>query len=75
MSALKLWMENVLVRPRGALLSRDLPALLDHQAVRWTIILFTAAVCLLFAQANQFRIYGDAIRYSGEASAMADAGE
>jgi len=67
-------MENISARPPGTLKSRDLPALLDHRAVRWAI-LFTAAFFLLFAQANQSRIYGDAIRYSGEARAMADSGE
>jgi 4-amino-4-deoxy-L-arabinose transferase-like glycosyltransferase len=67
-------MENISARPSDTLLSRDLSALLDHQAVRWAI-LFTAACFLLFAQANQSRIYGDAIRYSGEARAMADSGE
>lgn len=67
-------MENISARPSGTLLSRDLSALLDHQVVRWAI-LFTAAFFLLFAQATQSRIYGDAIRYSGEARAMADSGE
>lgn len=67
-------MENISARPPGTLLSRDLPALLDHRAIRWAILL-TAVFFLLFAQANQVRIYGDAILYSGEARAMADSGE
>lgn len=62
------------MQPPGTLLSRDLPALLDHRAVRWAILI-AAVFFLLFAQANQVRIYGDAIRYSGEARAIADSGE
>ena len=42
-------------------------------AVRW-VILFIAVFFLLFAQASQSRIYGDAIRYAGEARAMSDSG-
>ncbi len=62
------------MHPPGILLSRDLSALLDHRAVRWAILI-TAVFFLLFAHANQARIYSDAIRYSGEARAMADSGE
>ncbi len=67
-------MENISARPPGTLLPRDLTALLNHRAVRWAILI-TALAFLLFAEANQGRIYGDAIRYSGEARAMADSGE
>ncbi len=54
--------------------SANLSALLDHHTTRW-IILISAAFLLLFAQANQSRVYGDSLRYAAEARAMADSGE
>jgi len=59
--------------PKPSLLT-NLSFLLQHQTVRW-IILISASFLLLFVQANQSRIHGESIRYAGIARLMADSGE
>jgi len=55
-------------------LAQNLAALLENQTARW-VILLSSAFLVLFANAHQSRLYGDALIYAGEARLIADSGE
>jgi 4-amino-4-deoxy-L-arabinose transferase-like glycosyltransferase len=51
-----------------------LSAVFDDPKIQWATLIM-AALLLLFAQANESRIYGDSVRYAAIARSMADSGK
>ena len=59
---------------KGRPVAETLTVILERQTARWTILL-AASFLLLFAQAHDARLHGDALMYAGEARLIADSGE
>ena len=59
---------------KGRPVAETLTVILEPQTARWTILL-AASFLLLFAQAHDARLHGDALMYAGEARLIADSGE
>lgn len=59
---------------KGRPVAGTLTVILERQTALWTILL-AASFLLLFAQAHDARLHGDALMYAGEARLIADSGE
>ncbi len=58
----------------GESMAGKLTAALENQTAQWVILLI-ASLMVLFANAHQSQLSGDALLYAGEAGLMADTGE
>jgi len=62
------------MREAGSSLRDNCAAILENDRVQW-LILLGAAFVVLFANAAQSGLHGDALIYAGEARLIADSGE